>query len=236
MGVFHHHVDHGQHCRVVRIKERVQLRVLPIYGQRILGQVVGADAEKVYLLCQLPAHHDSRRCLDHDALLRIAAFHVLRCQLGLHLFHDFVDSFHLPHAGDHRIHDGQIAVGAGAEQCPQLGLEDLRPRQADTNGPAAHGRILLFFQLKIITLLVGADVQRADDHRLAGHGLHHSLIDLELLFLCGKILFFQVEELTAEQADARRVVLQHRGQILAVADVGVEPDLLAVQGHCLPAF
>ena len=88
------------------IKKGVQLSVLSVHGQRILCQIIGADAEKVNLLRQLPAHHDSCRCLDHNTLLRIAKCYILRRQLSLHFFHNFADGFHLPHTGDHGIHDG----------------------------------------------------------------------------------------------------------------------------------
>ena len=213
----------------MRIIELVQLRILTVDGQRILGQIVGTDAEEIHLLGQLPADHHRGRCLDHDALLRVTVLQLLLCQLYLHLCHDIGNGVHLPGAGDHGIHDQEIAVGTGTEQRSELCLKNLRPGQTDPDGTTAHGRILLLLQLEVITLLVGADIQGADDHRLAGHGLHHMPIYLELLLLCGEVLLLEIQEFTAEQADARGIVLHHGSEILAVADIRKQLDLLAVQ-------
>ncbi len=64
-------LDHPKHRRMVRIVEIIQLCVLPVDGQRVLGQIVSADAEEIHFLRQKVADHHRGGRLDHDALLEI---------------------------------------------------------------------------------------------------------------------------------------------------------------------
>ncbi len=231
MRIVRHHLDHRQHRRMVRVIESIQFRILTVNGQGILSQIIGTNAEEIHLLGQLPADHHRRRGLNHDALLRITVLYLLLRQLHLHLCHNFGNGIQFLDTGDHGIHDQKIAKGTGPEQSPQLRLEDFRPGQTDPDGTTAHGRIFLLLQMEVITLLVRTDVQCTDDHRLSGHGFHHMPVYLELLLLCGEVFLLEIQEFAAEQADACRVVLHHGGQILAVANVRIQLDLLAVQRY-----
>ena len=221
---------------MVRIVKCIQLRVLTVNCQRILGQVVRSDAEKVHFFRQIPAYHDCRRGFNHNALLRVAKLEILCSQLRLDLLDNLRDRLDLPDTCDHRIHNLEIAIGTCPKQRAKLCLENLRSCQADTDRPAAHRRIFLFFQLKIIALLVRADVQRADNDRFARHRFRYLFIYLELLLLRRKCFFFQIQKFAAEQSDARRIVLNDRRQILAVANVRIQADLLAIQSDCFAPF
>ena len=168
---------------MMRIIKCIQLRILPVDGQCVLGQIVSTDTEEIHFLRQLCTHHDSSRCLDHNTLLRFSESHTLFCQFLFYLRHNFFDPVDFFHADDHGIHNGDITKCAGAEQCTELCLEDLRSGQTDTDGAASHGRIFLRLHFEVIALLVCTDVQCTDDHRLSRHGLRHSAVDLKLFFL-----------------------------------------------------
>ena len=201
-------------------------------GKGVLGQVVGADAEEVDFLGQTVAVDGGGRGLDHDADLHILAVgDALMLEVALDFLAQLLGFPHFPHAGDHGEHDAQLAVGRGAEQGAQLGAEDLRAGQADAQGAHAHGGVVLFGQVKVADLLVGADVQRADDDLFAIHVGQDMLVGLELLVLGGEGGGVQIEELAAEQADAAAVVDLHGVDVLGRADVAVDADGLAVLGH-----
>jgi len=68
----------------------IQLRILPVDCQRVLGQIIGSDTEEIHLFCQFLAHHNRCRSLDHDTLLRIAEFQLLCGQFVLHFFHSLI--------------------------------------------------------------------------------------------------------------------------------------------------
>ena len=87
-----------------------QLPVLSVNSQGVLGQVIGADAEKIRFLRQPVADHYSRRRLYHDTLPGNPESSPLLCQLPLRLLHDFLNLLHLFQGDNHGIHNGQISV------------------------------------------------------------------------------------------------------------------------------
>ena len=221
---------------MVRIVEIIQLCVLPVDGQRVLGQIVSADAEEIHFLRQKVADHHRGGRLDHDALLEITVRNPGPVHLLLDLLHHGLDAAHLVHGNDHRVHDRQVPVGAGPQDGAKLRFEDLRPGKADADGPKAHGRIVLLAQVEIGHLLVGSDVQRADDDLLSSHGLRYRLVGLKLLVLGGVVALFQIKELAPEQSDAAGVVGQRPRGVADASDVGVELDLPPAQGHIFLAL
>ena len=66
MGVLHGHFDQAQDRRKKKKKKRVQVCLLPVNGQGILGQIVGADAEEIYFFRQFSADEGCGRRFDHD--------------------------------------------------------------------------------------------------------------------------------------------------------------------------
>ena len=99
---------------------------------------------------------------------------------------------HLPEGGHHGKHHRDLPIGAGPVDGPQLGAEDLRPLQADPQGPEAHGRIGLFFYAKIVCCLICPNVQGADDHLSSAHALCCLAVGRKQLVLCGVRLLFQI--------------------------------------------
>ena len=53
------------------VKEAVEIAALAIGCQRVLGQVVGANREEIYQLCQTIRHHHSGWRLNHNAQLDV---------------------------------------------------------------------------------------------------------------------------------------------------------------------
>ena len=180
MSGLHGLADHAQNSGVVGVIEGVQLGVLPVNGQGVLGQIVGAQGEELHLLSQLLGHHHGGGGLDHDADLHLAHGHAPLPQLPAALLQHVLGVPDLPHGDNHGEHDGHGAEGTGPEDGPQLGLEDVPPGQADADGPVAQGRVLLLVQAEVVRLLVRADVQGADDDFFAGHGLRHPLVDSDV--------------------------------------------------------
>ena len=78
--------------------------------------------------------------LDHDADLGVR---VEGDPFGGELIHHPLAGpaalLHLPHAGDHGEHDGDLTAGAGPVQRPQLGAEHLGMVETDADGPQAQG-------------------------------------------------------------------------------------------------
>ena len=209
--------------------ESSQVGILPVAGQRILGQVVRAAGEEVHFLRQPVAHQHGRGRFDHDADLDvIAEGNAFLRQFLLHTLTHLLGFLHFPHARNHREHDAQLAERGSPEQRTQLRMEDLGPVQADAQRTVAHGRVLFLRQIEITDLLVCANVQRPDHDFLPSHIAQRLLIGLELVILRGIVVAIQVQEFTPEQADAAGVVCEHCRNIVRGADVAVDPDRLAV--------
>ena len=83
--------------------------------------------------------------------------------------------------------------------------------------------------VEALQLLVGAEVEGADRDRLAVHAFRDDAIGLELLVLRRQALAVEEQELGAEEADARRAVLERLLEVLGQLDVGSELDVDAVE-------
>ena len=231
MGRVHGHVNHAQNRRRVRVGELPQVWILSVACQGVLGQIVGPDGEEVHLSGQLGSHDDRGRGLDHDTHLDILSeVHTLTTQLTLDLIDDDPGLVDLGGGGDHGEHDRDVTEGGSPQDGPELHLEDLRPGQADADGPVSQGRIGLLLQTEVPDLLVGTDIQGADDDRLVTHPLGDLLIGLELELLSREVIAFQVEELAAEETDPLGIVGFYRIQVRRPPDVCVKMDLLALLG------
>ena len=221
----------------MRVIERIQLGVLTVNRQSVLGQVIRSHTEEIHFLRQLTADHDRSRCLDHNAELNlISVWDSLTLQLFLHFRDDRFDLVDLIYRNDHREHDGYITIHRRAVQCAKLCLEDLRSCQADTDRTVTKRRVLLFVKSEVIHLLVSTNVKRTDDNLLACHILRYLLVNRELLLLCREICILQIQELTAEQTDSACVILEHCSNIRYISDVRVHIDLLTALCNILLAF
>ena len=221
--------DHPQNGGVAGITEALQPGILPVGGQGVLCQVVGADGEEVRLLRQLLRHHHGGRGFHHDAHLHRPCGNALGLQLGPAGLQQRFRLPNLPEGGDHGEHDGHRSEGRGPKDRPQLLPEKILPGQAGADSPAAQGGILLLIPAEAGEMFVRAGIQRADDRPPPGHGLHHLPVDGELLLLAGNAPGRQAEHLAAEEADALSAVVQRHGGVLNAAGVGVNPDFSPVQ-------
>ena len=52
LGRFHRHLQHPQHGRMIWIIHVGDPLVHPIHRQHVLDEIIRADAEKIYFLCQ----------------------------------------------------------------------------------------------------------------------------------------------------------------------------------------
>ena len=201
-------------------------------GQGVLDQVVGADGEKLQPLDEGAERHGRRRHLDHAAHLdMLVKFCLALAQLALGLFDHGEGLDDLAGMGEHGDQEAHLAELGGAQDGAQLGEEDLRLGQAVTDRAQAERRIRLdaLGPAQGAGLLVGADVESANGYRLAGHGLDHGLVGLELLFLVGNVIPVHEQEFGAIQAypigiDAFRVV-----GVLRHLDIHFESDVDAVK-------
>ena len=106
-----------------------------------------------------------------------------------------------------------ISTSPQAQNGTQLCFENFLLRQADAYGAVAQRRVVFLAQAEVVGLLVGADVERADDDLFVGHGFRYALVDGKLFLFARKIVSPKVNELASEQADALRVVLQHKTNV-----------------------
>ena len=231
MGILDGHLDEFQDSGVVGIEEVREHAAGAVDHQRVLGQVIGTDGEEVHFLGQAVADESGGRGLHHDADFHVMVIgDALLVQLQLHFRQDFLGLPHFPYRGDEGEHDGCFAEGAGAKDGAELGLEDFRALQGNTDGPHAQSRIVFLRQVEGGGFLVGADVQGTDDDSLASHGLDGELVNIKLLFFAGEGVAAHVNEFTAEEADAFGVVLQHSGEVRGGGDVRCHFHLVAVDG------
>ena len=224
MGVLHGHADQAQHSLMVGIIEAVQLLVLPVNGQCVLGQIIGTEAEEFHFLCQLVADDGRRRRLHHDSQLHIAEGLSFRRQFPLYAFHDSLDLPDFLRGNDHGEHDRRRTVCGSPVNCAELCLKDILSGQADTDRPVAHGGIFLLRQVKITNLLVRSDIQRSDNDLLSSHSGKNFLINLKLLFFGGIVLPAEIDKFASEQTDSACIRLKDLFHILHAADIGIDVD------------
>ena len=171
---------------MMRIIELTQIVCLTVASQGILGQIVGANREEIYQLCQLFCHENRGGSFNHDAQFRVGiigdafSFQLLHNALaGTLAFLDF------PDRSDHGEHNGDFAINGCPIQSPQLGAEHLGTIQTDTDGANTQGRILFLLHVEVIHLLVSTNVQSANDYPLAVHGCGNCAVSFKLLIFGG---------------------------------------------------
>ena len=193
---------------------------LPVTRGGVLQKVVGADAEKVAFMGQTVADKHRRRGFDHNAQRHIFIVgNALLLQLGHYDLAHFAGLTQLPHGCNDGKHNGQLAKGAGAVDGAQLGAEHSRAGKAQAQRAHTHGRIGLGLHMKIACLLVGADIQCADDHAFAPHLQGCLTVGQKLVFLAGVIVLAQIQKFASEKPHAAAVVFLNGLQILRRGDV-----------------
>ena len=128
----------------------------------------------------------------------------------------------------HREHDPDVPVARRTQNGAQLRLEQDGPRQAQADRPQAERGIVLRRHIKIIGLLVRADVQRADDNFPAIHSLHDCFVAFKQFVLSRIGAAAQIQKFASEQAYALSAALLQQWQIVRARDIGVEPDGMSI--------
>ncbi len=231
------HVAHQlEHRRVCRAEQPRHLLVGAIDRQRVLDQVVGSDREEVDLLGEGVGHQRCAGDLDHhpdgdlpaelDPLVLQVLHDVVEDHLGLAQLHQ---------RADHGEHDADVALGAGAHDGAQLALEHGDVVQAHADRAVAQERVALGTGGLALGVLVRAQVEGAEDQRLAlepPQGFGGGLVVILLRRLTG--LTGEVKELGAVEADALCAAIDGLVDALGDLDVGHERHLVPVErapGH-----
>ena len=212
--------------RLVKIGD---VLVDPVDRQRVLNQVVRADAEESDLLREQVGHDRRGGDLDHDPdghLLVVGDPPATK--LPPHLLDHAHRLPKLPHPGDHREHHPNLPVRRGAQDRPELGLEDLFFLQAEPDRPQPHRRVHLVGELELGRELVAAEVEGADRDRVAHELLRHLPVRLEVLLLGREILPVEEEELRPVEPHPVGAAAQRNVRLLGEFDVRQEQQRLPV--------
>ncbi|MNT81118.1 hypothetical protein D3C72_2206790 [compost metagenome] len=100
--------DQAQQRRVQGVDPRGEAGVVTVHGQGVLGQVIGADRQKVRVFGQLLGQQGGGRNLDHHAQLRALGYSKLDAQ-GVEALADVQQFIHL---ADHRQQNPAAVQGA----------------------------------------------------------------------------------------------------------------------------
>ncbi len=230
LGGAHRARDRAQDRGMKRLVERSDFSVVAIDGQKILGQVVGAEAQEVDLARELLGLRRRRGHLDHDAerhvLVEAGAFSP---ELAPRLLEELLRPPDFLHARDHRQEHAHAAVGAGAENRPELHLEEIRQLERDADRAPAEKGVLFLGESQIVRILVGAEVERAERHPLRTERVDHATVEAKLFFLVGEVSIGEERKLRAIEADPLGPVAMSERQVAHQPDVRFEGDAMTVE-------
>ncbi|MNE48730.1 hypothetical protein D3C80_1432130 [compost metagenome] len=78
-------------------------------------------------------------------------------------------------------------MNACSQNSGQLSFEQWFAIKADTNCTIPQNRIIFFWEVKILKLLISAYIERSDDYRMVSGILSNLTINIVLLFFARKI-------------------------------------------------
>ena len=128
----------------------------------------------------------------------------------------------------HGEHDLQVAVHGGAQECPDLGAEELRMPEREADGAKPERRVGLVGALSD-GKHVAAEIQRTDGDGAVLHPLQDPAVGAVMLLLAGELLAVQVEELRSIQADPLAAVGEDARDLLWKLDVRLQADTAPVE-------
>ena len=180
----HDHGDELFHGRAGGAVIALRAGQLPVGGVGVLGQVVGADDQKI-----APVGHEflrgqaGRRHAEHDAEGGlIVEGHAPLPQALAAVLHDVHGGVPVLHIGHHGEHHPQRAPGGGAQQGTDLGLKLAGLAQAVADAPQAQlGGLHALIGVRHGA--VGAKIEGAHGHRAALCRCKAGRIEVELLLL-----------------------------------------------------
>ena len=231
----HRAMDEAQDGGMQWRKPAGEIGVATIDRERVLHEVVGADAEKGHVVGQGIGAHRGRWCFDHDAERNVGAMrHAAAGKFTRRLRKEESRLTHFVDRHDEGQHDAHVAVHGGAEQCPQLRFEDFRFIETHADGAPAEERIR-FVRIAANRQLVAAEVECPDDNGLSAERLEDVHIRGDLLVLIGHGGATDHKELRAHEADALSAALDAEVGLVGEIDVRAQHDVLTVGGDGLRA-
>ena len=114
------------------------------------------------------------------------------------------------------------------QQRAQLRGEQIGPAHAQAQRAHAQKWIVLVRHVEVGQRLIAANVDRANDHRAAGHGFERAAIGGVLLVFAGRRGAVEKQEFGAEQPDPLGAMLQRQARLIRVADVGPQRQPVAI--------
>ena len=206
--------------------------VSAIDGQRVLDEVVGADAQEFHLAREQVGGHRGGGGFDHrphgdvGAALGVSGHQRLRFAR-----HDSPDLADLVDAGDEREQHAQVGVRGGAQERAELRDEDLGALQAQPQAAQAQHRVGLGALEHFVEVLLPSQVEGADDDRMRGHARGEVAIGPEVVFFVGEARCAgDVEELRSVQADPVGAEAHRDRSLVGKLDVRAQRDRDTVLG------
>ena len=216
---------------MVRGETARQARVTAVKRQRVLREVVRADAQEGAALRDLLGHHRCGGRLDHRADRDVVGrLHALALELARRGGHHLPGAVDLLYRNDHGQHQLDVAVRTGAQQRADLRAEDVRVIQAHPYGAPPQERVRLGCGPERRGELVPSQIVAADDHRASAEGLCDPGEELGLLQLGRQLGAPQHEELGAQQPHPLGAVLQRHCHLLGKVHVAAQRNGHAVLG------
>ncbi len=115
VSVCHGEPYHSQQRNMARVEILLEVGILPVRREGILGEVVCADAEEVQLPCEKVAYHDSTGGFYHRADFHVPAVRdALLLQLTLYLADYRLGHAHVLDGAYHREHNRKLTVRGGS--------------------------------------------------------------------------------------------------------------------------
>src|SRR3982751_2201643 len=235
----HYSLDQRQHRGMQRREARGEVRAAPIHGERVLHEIVGANAEERNIVDEGVHRQRSGRRLHHHSQHNIVP---VRDAPGNQLSRRFVKEMlcllHLIERYDERKHDSDASVHRRSEKCAELGLEQLGLIETHPDRAPAEERVGIG-GIAANRKLVAAHIERADHNRSTTEGFDDVLIRAILLFLVGHRRAANDQKFGAHQPHTLCAAVRGELRFLGQIDVGAQRHPVAVErygfggGECL---
>ena len=195
--------------------------VQPVHRQRVLDQIVGADAEEFYAPRERIGGQHRRRDFNHGADFQaVVEGDIPGAQFLLAFLDQRVGLGQLVEAGNHGIHHLDVALDRRAQNRAQLVPKNLPFLETKPDGAPAQKGIEFLRHRQVREELVAAQVQRADDDRVGLQSRRHLAIHLILFLLGRQDLAIEVEIFRPEKAHALGSASPHVLGVGGLFDVG----------------
>ena len=187
-------------------------RIGAVGGIEEHDEVVRADRDEIGFGQHAVEFPQQRRHFDHGADLEFRRRRLARADQPVELELDHsLGLDELPGLGDHGDEDLHRPAIGGRQQRPDLRAQQARPVEREAQRAEAHRRVLLGRRAQIRDHLVAADIEQAEDDRLALAQPDRLAIEDDLLADLGQMARDHELQFGAEQPDALGAgVVQHR--------------------------